>query len=60
MEGGGEADKEDAVRKKSVAGSEAGRRSGVGLGQLSEEERRISLFIPSQDLALHSLKASDQ
>ena len=55
--GGGEADKEEAARKKSVGvQSDGGRKSGVHLG---EDERRISLFIPSQDLTVHSLKTSD-
>ena len=58
QEVGVEADKEEASRKKSVgAQSDGGRKSGV---HLSEDERRISLFIPSQELTVHSLKASDQ
>ena len=51
QDAGGEADKEEANRKKSV-----GAQSGVHAG---EEERRISLFIPSQELTVHSLKTSE-
>ena len=55
QESSGETEKEDAQRKKSVL--EEGRRSGV---QLGEEERKISLFIPTQELTLHSAKSPDQ
>ena len=55
QESSGETEKEDAQRKKSVL--EEGRRSGV---QLGEEERKISLFIPTQELTLHSVKSPDQ
>ena len=54
-ESSGETEKDDAQRKKSVL--EEGRRSGV---QLGEEERKISLFIPTQELTLHSAKSPDQ
>ena len=55
QESSGETEKDDAQRKKSVL--EEGRRSGV---QLGEEERKISLFIPTQELTLHSAKSPDQ
>ena len=55
QESSGETEKDDAQRKKSVL--EEGRRSGV---QLGEEERKISLFIPTQELTLHSVKSPDQ
>ena len=55
QESSGETEKDDAQRKKSVL--EEGRRSGV---QLGEEERKISLFIPTQELTLHSAKFPDQ
>ena len=47
----------DEAGKRSGGGGESVRRSGV---QLSDEERRISLYIPSQELTLHSLKSGEQ
>ena len=45
----GEAKKEDIMRKKLVgARSKAGRRSRVGLGQLSEKERKETLYYQNQ------------
>ena len=58
QEATGESDKDEPQRKKSTGvQSEVGKKS---LTQASEDERRISLYIPSQELTLHSLRPSEQ
>ena len=53
QEAGGENEKDDSKRKKSMADpAELG-------GKAGEQERRISLFIPSQDLTLSAQKGTD-
>ena len=54
QEAGGETEKDDSKRKKSMADpAEMGAKTG-------DQERRISLFIPSQELTLSSQKGTDQ